>query len=242
MMHAAETEMEVSLIQDGRGPFADGLRNRGIEWKAPGVSPIQYLEDHGVLQTGPLLAHCIHVNEDDIGTLKLAEAKVAHCPKSNAKLGHGRAPLRKLLDHGIHVGLGSDSVASNNTCDLLEEARFALLISRTQARDSRTDSLISCDEILRTTTLGGARALRLEGQVGELREGLQADLAVVSLAGNHQVPSYDPATTLISSSSARDVLLTVVAGKEVYRDGKVTTVDEERLRARMGEIADKLRS
>jgi 5-methylthioadenosine/S-adenosylhomocysteine deaminase len=242
MMHAAETEMEVSLIRDGRGAFADGLRERGIEWQAPGVSPIQYLNDHGVLQTRPLLAHCIHVDESDLLKLKQTETRVAHCPKSNAKLGHGSAPLQKLVDYGIALGLGSDSVASNNTCDLLEEARVALLISRSGVADGSPRVFISADEILLTATLGGARALGLEGQVGELREGLQADFAVVSLDGVHQLPSYDPSTTLIFSSSARDVRVTVVAGKEVYRDGELTTVDEERLQARMVEIADKLRT
>lgn len=242
MMHAAETEMEISLMRDGRGLFADGLRERGIEWQAPGVSPIQYLNDHGVLQTRPLLAHCIHVDKADIEKLEQTGSKVAHCPKSNAKLGHGVAPLGKLLDRGVEVGLGSDSVASNNTCDLLEEARFALLLARSETAASRSPRLITADEVLQTATLGGARVLSLEGQVGELRAGLQADFAVVSLDGAHQVPSYDPATTLIFSSSASDVRLTVVAGKEIYRDGELTTVDEERLRARMREIAAKLRT
>lgn len=242
MMHAAETRMEVSLVREGGGPFAEGLRNRGIEWQAPGVSPIQYLKDHGVLQTHPLLAHCIHVDEADIETLKQTETTVAHCPKSNAKLGHGIAPFRKLLDKGIDVGLGSDSVASNNTCDLLAEARFALLMERSKSVSNSQQRLLSAHEVLETLTVGGARALGLEGQIGELREGLQADFAVVSLDGAHQIPAYDPATTLIFSSSASDVSLTVVAGKELYRDGKVITVDEERLRARMREIAEKLKS
>src|SRR4030095_13214950 len=132
MMHAAETPMEVALLRDGRGPFADGLSGRGIKWRAPGVSTIQYLHDHGVLQTHPLLAHCIHVDEADLETLKQTETRVAHCPKSNAKLGHGRAPFGRMIEKGIKVGLGSDSVASNNTCDLIEEARFALLLARSE--------------------------------------------------------------------------------------------------------------
>ncbi len=94
---------------------------------------------------------------------------------------------------------------------------------------------------MRVATLGGARALGLEGQVGELRQGLQADFAAVSLDGAHQIPPYDPTSTLIFASSGRDVILTVVAGREVYRDGRVTTVDEDRLRARMNEIAEKLK-
>jgi 5-methylthioadenosine/S-adenosylhomocysteine deaminase len=101
---------------------------------------------------------------------------------------------------------------------------------------------LSAFEVLESITVDGARALGLEGQIGELREGLQADFAVVSLDGTHQIPAYDPVTTLIFSSSARDVILTVVAGREVYRDGRVTSVDEDRLRARMTEIAGKLQA
>lgn len=259
MMHAAETAMEVSLLREGQGPFAAGLKSRGIEWRAPGVSTIQFLNELGVLQTRPLLAHCIHVDEADLETLKQTETRVAHCPKSNAKLGHGMAPFGKMLEKGIAVGLGSDSVASNNTCDLLEEARFALLLARTQVTANIGDDIdpgyagdpanadqgkrrLTAAEILHTVTLGGARALGLEGQIGELREGLQADFAVVAFDGPHQIPSYDPTSTLIFASYGRDVRLTVVAGREVYRDGRITTVDEERLRARMSEIAAKLAS
>jgi len=240
MMHAAETEMEVSFLREGRGPFADGLRSRGIEWHAPGVSTIQYLQDVGVLETRPLLAHCIHVDEADLETIKQTETRVAHCPKSNAKLGHGVAPFIKLLKKGIASGLGSDSVASNNTCDLLEEARFALLLARTNSVVAG-DGGLNCDDLLHAATLGGAHSLGLAGKVGELRAGLQADFAVVSLEGPHQIPSYGPAETLIFASSGRDVVLTVIAGREVYRDGRVTTVDEDRLRVRVTELANKLR-
>src|SRR6185369_1021521 len=235
MMHAAETEMEVAFLREGQGPFAEGLRSRGIEWRAPGVSTIQYLYDVGVLETRPLLAHCIHVDDADLEIIKQTGTRVAHCPKSNAKFGHGVAPFGNMIEKGIDVGLGSDSVASNNTCDLLEEARFALLLAR-----SGGSCDLNCDEILQAATLGGARSLGLAGKVGELREGLQADFAVVSLDGGHQVPSYGPAETLIFASSGRDVTMTVVAGREIYRDGRVMNVDEERLRARMNEIARKL--
>jgi cytosine/adenosine deaminase-related metal-dependent hydrolase len=99
---------------------------------------------------------------------------------------------------------------------------------------------LNADDVFQSATLGGARALGLQGQIGELREGLQADFAVVALNGPHQIPSYDPVSTLIFASSGRDVRLTVVAGREVYREGRITMIDEERLRVRMSEIADKL--
>jgi 5-methylthioadenosine/S-adenosylhomocysteine deaminase len=239
MMHAAETRQEVALLRDGSGAFAEGLKNRGLEWHAPGISTIQYLRAHGILETKPLLAHCINVDDADLDTMQETRTRVAHCPKSNAKLGHGRAPLAQFLARGLAVGLGSDSVASNNTCDLIEEARFALLLARA-ASDVDYASLPGAAEILETATAGGARALGLEGQVGELRTGLQADFAAVALDGAHQIPSYDPVSSLIFASSGRDVRLTVVGGREIYGDGRLTLVDEDRLRQRMKEIGAKL--
>ena len=236
MMHAAESQAEDLFVREGQGIFAEGLSKRQIEWNAPRLSTIQYLRQLGVLETRPLLAHCIRMDDADIETLRATHSKVAHCPKSNAKLGHGRAPFAKFLNAGLAVGFGSDSVASNNTCDILEEARFAVLLSRAAGRDT----LIAASEALATATLGGARCMDLEGEIGELREGAQADLAVLSLKGAHQVPNHETAATAIFASSGRDVILTVVAGREVFRDGRVVGVDEERLRARMNEIREKL--
>ena len=223
MMHAAESAAEEQFVRDGCGAFAEGLARRAIEWKAPGVSTIQYLKQVGVLGVKPLLAHCIRVDDRDIETLLATETKVAHCPKSNAKLGHGRAPFARFLEAGIAVGFGSDSVASNNTCDILEEARFATLMARAGG------GFVPAGDALRAATFGRG-----------LNEGALADLVVVSLTGVHQLPSYDPIATLIFASSGRDVILTVVAGREVYRDGRVSNVDEDRLRARMLEISHRL--
>jgi cytosine/adenosine deaminase-related metal-dependent hydrolase len=240
MMHAAETLMEVSLLREGSGAFADGLKRRGIEWQTPSVSPIQYLKQHGILRTRPLLAHCIYVDDADIETLGETGSRVAHCPKSNSKLGHGLAPLMKFVKQGIAVGFGSDSVASNNVCDLFDEARYALLLARAGSGEKTAACSLSAQDVLQLATQGGARALGMSEQVGALREGMQADFAIVSLNGAHQIPAYDPVSTLIFSSNARDVVLTVVAGREVYRDGRLMTVDEDRLRARMKEIGEKL--
>lgn len=223
MMHAAESAAEEMFVRDGCGAFAEGLARRAIEWKAPGVSTIQYLKQVGVLEVSPTLAHCIRVDDFDVETLRDSGSKVAHCPKSNAKLGHGRAPFAKFLQVGVEVGLGSDSVASNNTCDMIEEARFATLMARAGGEH------LTAEDALRAATFGG-----------ELKEGAPADLAIVSFAGVHQLPSYDPVATLIFASSGRDVILTVAAGREVYRDGRVSNVDEDRLRARMEELNHRL--
>ena len=264
MMHAAESQAEKSFMLEGLGRFAEGLKARGIEWQAPGISTIEYLARHGILETRPLLAHCINVDDSDLELIKQSGAGIAHCPKSNAKLGHGRAPFQKFLAHGINVGLGSDSVASNNTCDILEEARFATLLARldrgTSPRvsedvlsepgsacatgDAQSGRAGYCPGYCRTIPLRRhprRRArLGLENQIGALAEGMQADIAVVSLNGAHQQPVRDPADALVFSSSGRDVVLTMVAGKEIYRDGTVRGVDEDDLRGRLEQVRIKL--
>ncbi len=236
MIHAAESEAEDQLIRDGRGIFALGFPARGIEWRAAGVSPVGHLARLGLLGPRVLLAHCVRVSDEDIETIRASGAAVAHCPKSNAKLGHGRAPYEKFSS--LRLGLGSDSVASNNTCDMLEEARFALLAARAATGSERLGEL-TAERALRDATTGGADALGL-ADCGALAEGKAADLAVVRLDGAHQSPAHDPVRALIFSSSGRDVTLTVVGGREVYRDARVQGVDEERLGARMREVREKL--
>ena len=238
MMHVAESEAEELFVREGRGPFADGFVKRGINRDAPFTSSIEYLARHGILTTRPLLTHCIHVDEGDIQAIKHSGAGIAHCPKSNAKFGHGRAPFEKFLAAGIPVGFGSDSVASNNICDLLEEARFAVLWSR--AANAGSQHLSASDALIAATS-GGAQAMGLADKVGTLEAGRQADFAVVGLDGVHQQPAYDPYAALVFASSGRDVILTVVGGKEIYRDGHLTTIDEKRIASRIREIVAKLK-
>lgn len=242
MMHAAESASEKQFMLEGTGPFGEGLRARGIDWQAPGTSTVRYLSDHGVLETKPLLAHCINVDEDDLQLIKNHGAGVAHCPKSNAKLGHGRAPFAQFIAHGLNLGLGSDSVASNNTSDILEEARFATLLARASGAGLASDDQpgVSATQALFAATLGGARALGLSDRIGALKEGMQADIAVVSLHSIRQQPVRNPADALIFSSSGRDVLVTVVGGKEVYRNGRMTTTTEDDLKTRLDQIREKL--
>ena len=257
MMHAAESRAEKSLMLDGLGRFAEGLQARGIEWQAPGVSTIEYLARHGILETKALLAHCINVDDSYLELVKQNGAGIAHCPKSNAKLGHGRAPLASFLTHGINVGLGSDSVASNNTCDILEEARFATLLARLEAGSADVSSALSAQreqsgdapsgpltaaQSLFAATLGGAHALGLENQIGALAEGMQADVTVVSLNGAHQQPVRNPDDALVFSSSGRDVVMTMVAGREIYRGGTVREIDEHGFQSLLGQTRAKLES
>lgn len=212
-IHAAESASEMELMTRGTGFFVDVYEKFGFEWQSPMCTPIEYLERLGVLSARPLLAHCVNVSERDIARIANTGTKIAHCPKSNAKFGHGYAPFEMFLEAGISVGFGSDSVASNNVCDLLEESRFASLAARNRDGSRR---FIPAREILETATLGGARALGLDHLIGTLEPGNQADIAVVSLAHAGQQPVNDIHTALVFSSNARDVVMTMVAGKTVF--------------------------
>lgn len=212
-IHAAESSDEHELLTQGTGFFEGIYEKFGVEWESPHCTPIEYLERLGVLSTQPLLAHCVKVSSSDLRKIAANGAKIAHCPKSNAKFGHGYAPFEQFLDAGIATGLGSDSVASNNVCDMLEESRFAALIARN--RDGAT-RFITAKEMLETATLGGAKALGLDHLIGTLETGKQADIAIVSLTHTAQQPVNYIHTALVFASNARDVKMTMVAGRVVY--------------------------
>ena len=213
-VHAAESQDEEELLCRGAGAFTAVYEKFGVEWESPLCSPVKFLGRTGILECRPLLAHCVTVNDEDISILAETGAAVAHCPKSNAKFGHGTAPLEKLLDAAVTVGLGSDSVASNNVCDMLEEGRFASLTARVRPGRER---FISAGEVLKAATHGGACALGLGDVIGTLESGKFADIAVISLSGIHQQPVGDVEAALVFSSSGKDVVATIVAGDEVYR-------------------------
>ncbi len=239
-LHAAESRHEEELLRQGTGRFSESLRERGIGWIAPGVSMISYLDGLGVLARGPLLIHCVNVDQRDLGLMAENGARMAHCPKSNAKFGHGIAPLGEALKAGVRVGLGTDSVASNNNCDLIEEARFAALLHRVGgARGASDDEAeeFDADRMLRLMTIDGARALGLEGKIGSLEVGKQADLIAIDLSSAHNTPHYDPASAVVFSCSGRDCILTMVGGRVLYEGGEVKTIDEETVLLRAGAIA-----
>jgi 5-methylthioadenosine/S-adenosylhomocysteine deaminase len=233
-IHAAESKAEEDLMLDGSGVMAEFYRDRGIHWTAPKLSSLEYLAEIGVLAAQPLLAHCIRTDKKDFELIETSGASIAHCPKSNAKFGHSVAPFEEFLDNNLRVGLGSDSVASNNTCDLLEEARFAALTARAREDKKR---LLNAKEIIETMTLGGARALRLETEIGTLEAGKQADLVVLSLKNTAQLPVHDLHSAVLFASTGRDVILTMVAGEEIYRDGESKKIDENELKAEVKRIA-----
>jgi cytosine/adenosine deaminase-related metal-dependent hydrolase len=227
----------MDFLRFGEGFMADVYGKYGLKWETPRVGSIEYLEQTGILGAAPLLAHCVYVSEKDMELIRNSNSKIAHCPKSNAKFGHGAAPLENFLDYNLDVGLGSDSVASNNTCDMIEEARFATLIARAR-KDKK--KLLTARKIVETATLGGAKALGLESEIGTLEAGKQADVIVISLKAVAQQPVHDIYAALLFASNARDVRMTMVAGEEIYRNGQVKKIDQSELELKMKEIARKM--
>jgi 5-methylthioadenosine/S-adenosylhomocysteine deaminase len=209
--HVAESDDELEYLLHGTGPIAEIT-----EVEPPGTTPVRYMAAEGLLTAVLVAAHCVKVDEEEIELLREHDVAVVHCPRSNALLGCGVAPLGDLLDAGLRVGLGTDSPASTPSFDMFEEMRTAVYMAR--ARAQRPDAL-SATEALRLATLGSASALGLDDEIGSLAPGKRADLAVVSLAGSPYLPWEDPAAAVVFGGSPDRVLLTVVAGEERYEKG-----------------------
>ncbi|AHG90130.1 amidohydrolase [Gemmatirosa kalamazoonensis] len=238
-MHVSESRQETEFLREASGPFADGLRARGIEVVRRAHSPVHLLVELGVAAVArPLLIHGVTFDASDVHFVAEYGCPVAHCPASNAKLGHGAAPLVELLDAGAVVGLGSDSVASNNRMDILDEARQAVLVQR--ARTGRHDAL-DATRALELATLGGARALGLADRVGSLAVGKDADLAAFALDEPRGIAAGDVVATLVYSIAGRRATLVTVAGRELVRDGRVLDADPE-LPGRVAATTDALRT
>jgi 5-methylthioadenosine/S-adenosylhomocysteine deaminase len=222
-MHIAEGEAENDIVVSGTGEFADRWRRRGIPVERRARSPIALLEKHGALERGPLLIHCVRVDDADIAIMARHRCAVAHCPASNAKFGHGIAPLLPIMAAGIRVGMGSDSVASNNRMDILDEARLAVLIHRAA---TRKHDAFGAHRALELATIGGARALGLESRVGSLEVGKDADLAAFRIDIPRTTPIGDPYSVAIFALPGRSAELVTVRGRMLVDRGRVLAADD----------------
>jgi cytosine/adenosine deaminase-related metal-dependent hydrolase len=172
--HVAETKAELQFLQLGTGEFRNLLSTLGVMpsgWKPPALSPIPYLESLRVLGPSCVLIHCNYLNDDSIARIRAARCSVVFCPRSHAFFGHEEHPVRKLLDFGINVALGTDSLASNSSLSMLDEVRALFQI--------RKD--IKPEEIFRAATLSGAEAFRLGSSLGLLKPDYCADMTVLEL-------------------------------------------------------------
>jgi cytosine/adenosine deaminase-related metal-dependent hydrolase len=237
-MHIAESQAEYDIVANARGEFAERWERRGIAVVRRARSPIELLDRQGTLDRGPLLIHCVRVDDDDIEIMARRRCAVAHCPASNAKFGHGIAPLLPLLSAGIRVGIGSDSVASNNRMDILDEARLAVLVHR--AATQRHDAF-GAHEALELATIGGARALGLDSRVGSLEPGKDADLAAFRTDIARTTPLGDPYSAAIFALPGRSAELVTVRGRVLVERGRAQSGDAA-LAQRVREVGTALAS
>jgi cytosine/adenosine deaminase-related metal-dependent hydrolase len=210
--HLAESPNENEWLEHGSGPMA---ANRALLVPPTGKRAVATLAP--VLCPELLCAHCVELDASEIALLAERDVPVAHCPRSNAFLGCGVAPLAALRAAAVRVGLGTDSPASTPSFDMFEELRAAVYSAR--ARERRPDA-VSAEEALRLATVDAARALGLDGQIGTLARGKRADLTVLSLAGSPYHPVEDPAAAVVFGGSPDRVLETIVDGETRHRRGE----------------------
>ncbi|QCC58953.1 amidohydrolase [Natrinema thermotolerans] len=216
--HANETAEEVAPIVDEHGE-----------------RPLEYAAERGMLESEDFIAHGVHVDDREIELLAEAGTGVIHCPASNMKLASGMAPVQRLREAGVTVGLGTDGAASNNDLSMLDEARDAAMLGKLAADDA---SAVPAEAVVEMATHGSADAIGLES--GRLEAGAPADLAVIDLETPHLTPRHDLVSHLAYAAAAADVRHTVCDGRVLMRDHEVLTLDEAAVRDRALESAESL--
>lgn len=222
-MHVAGSYEEYKYVRYGSTPLsvrgantnADGLTDRPM-WLPTGVTPVNYALNWDAFRSDEVLAvHCVHVDDEDIAKLKQYDVAVAVCTRCNAQLGMGLAPLQEFLEAGLRVGLGTDSPAATDTADMFAEMRLGMLIHRAVSRDR----FLGAKTMLELATIGGARALKMEDEIGSLEVGKKADIIAADLSGSRQTPLVDPVTAVVTGVSPADVMFTMVGGNVLYERG-----------------------
>lgn len=201
MCHVSEMDYEMSY-------FRDKFQMTPVEW----LKSIDCLNEH------LLAVHCIHLTDSDIELMRKYNVKVSHCPVSNLKAGKGIAPVRDMVNQHLAVGLGTDGASSGNTLDLFIQMRMFAGAQKTKYHDR---SLFPAKEIVALSTIEGAKALRMEKEIGSLEIGKKADIILVSLDAPHMFPIHDPYSLLVYSANASDVRDVFVNGKHLVKDRKL---------------------
>ena len=205
VIHLAETKKE----------FADFAKKEKM-------TSVQYLESLGVLDRDTVAAHCVWLSKNDLQILAKRKVKVSHCPQSNMKLGSGIAPIAKMLKNNIIVSLGTDGAASNNTLDMFREMKSAALLAKVADMDV---SALSAKEMVRMSTIEGAKALGKEAEIGSLEIGKKADIIILDTQQPHLVPLYDYYSQIVYSATGSDVKTSIINGKVIMENRKIGGLD-----------------
>ncbi|MFY9608279.1 MAG: 5'-deoxyadenosine deaminase [Blastocatellia bacterium] len=204
--HASENIDEIEIVER-----ETGRRN------------IEYLNEVGLAAPHVVLAHCVHLNDEELEILGRTGTHVAHCPSSNLKLGSGIARVTEMIDSGISVSLGADGAACNNRLDMLTEMRTAALTQKALHGPEVLPAL----RVLRMGTIDGARAVGLEGEIGSIEVGKRADLTLFDLRELRTTPCPDPVSAIVYAAEAANITTVIIDGRIVLRDRKLTTMNEQ---------------
>jgi 5-methylthioadenosine/S-adenosylhomocysteine deaminase len=221
LIHLAETEEEITIA---------GQRYQ--------KRPVAFLDGLGFWGPTIVAAHGVWINTDEIALFKRQGVGVAHNPESNMKLASGTAPVPAYLAAGVKLGLGTDGAASNNDLDMFEAMRQAAFLHKLQTRNPQA---VSAQQALEMATIGGARVIGREKDLGSLEPGKLADIIIVDPGRARLTPLYDPVSALVYAAGGDDVRTTIVNGRVVMRDRKVTTLDEGRVLAEARAAAGRVR-
>lgn len=246
-MRLAGSREEFNFVMRGSSMFA--VDNMDVEtrgyveippWLPFGVTPVRYALNWGAFDApNVLMIHAVHIDDDDIRKLVEKGVAICTCPRANAQLGMGVAPLSELIQAGLRIGLGTDSPAATESTDMLSEMRTGLLLHR--ARDTRR--FLDAATMLEMATIGGARALKMEDEIGSLEIGKRADIIAIDLSSSHQTPEVNPMSAVVNTCSVADIMMTMVDGKTLYeKDHWHVGVEVAKSIARVIEIRTKLRS
>jgi len=221
LIHVAETRKEND----------DALATRHM-------TAVRTLESLGVFNGRTVAAHCVWANEADMATLKEHGVGVAHCPSSNMKLASGVAPVARMLQLGINVGLGPDGPAgSNNDFNMFEEMDLAAKLQKVTALDPQ---VLPAGQALEMATIGGARVLGMEKEIGSLEPGKRADIITVRLDRPNAVPLYDPVSQMVYALKGDDARDVMVNGKPVVRDAKILTLNQAQILKKAEEYRERI--
>ncbi|KPL70013.1 hypothetical protein ADN00_18275 [Ornatilinea apprima] len=220
--HASETRVEVEDVT-----------------QKTGKTPIHYLEELGLLGRRTLLAHGVHLTDEEIRLLAERKVSIAHCPSSNLKLGSGIARVADLLAAGVNMAIGTDGSASNNDLDMFEEMHLTALVQKGMKNDP---TVLPAEQVLYMATMGGAIALNMDDEIGSLEAGKRADLILVGFEGLHVTPVYDAVSHLVFATKSADVEAVMINGRWVMRDQTLLTMDEAQLKADTRRLCAKMRA
>jgi len=200
-----------------------------------GLSPVQRLEELGILDNEVLAAHCVHLGREDMEILKEKDVVVAHNPTSNMKLASGAAPIEELKQYGVKVTLGTDGPGTNNDLDMFEEMRQATFLAKLEADDP---TALSAEETFKSATASEVEELGFSG-LGRIEEGAKADLVGLKRDQPYWTPEYETVSNLVYSAKSREVDFVMADGKPVMEDGNVKTMDEEKILEKVRKIGEK---